>query len=118
MPLIYLGNILITYFSTETISGEKAEWILTETQVSNMETAGLQRLNPQLRQGAQLQTWTAVHQSMQGQQRAGTMHVSTVVTADFQVLVTWKGVLITEVSQWEMLMAARLCGTEGRKQSH
>lgn len=56
MPLIYLGDILITYFSTETTSGEKAEWILTETQVSNMETAGLQRLNPQLRQGAQLQS--------------------------------------------------------------
>ena len=108
MPLIYLGNILITYFSTETTSGEKAEWILTETRVSNMGTAGLQRLNPQLWQGAQLQ----------GQQRAGTMHVSTRVTADFQALVTWKGLLITEVSQWEMLMAARLCGTEGRKQSH
>lgn len=56
MPLIYLGDILITYFSTETTSGEKAEWIPTETQVSNMETAGLQRLNPQLRQGAQLQS--------------------------------------------------------------
>lgn len=46
------------------------------------------------------------------------MHVSTMVTADFQVLVTWKGVLITEVSQCVMLMAARLCGTEGRKQSY
>lgn len=63
MPLIYLGNILITYFSTETTSGEKAEWILTDTGFQHGNCWAAEAEPPALAGGtaADLDCSTSVH---------------------------------------------------------